>query len=82
MEEPDEFVLWPENVQALNVFLKCCGQWEIVADMGGCFYQGLKDSRVNSVLSRSGLSAEEQNKVFADLLLIEQGAVPVLNEKK
>ena len=50
--------------------------------MGGCFYQGLKDSRVNSVLSRSGLSAEEQNKVFADLLLIEQGAVPVLNEKK
>lgn len=79
--EPEEFGVLPENWQSLLIFLKCSSQWEIVAGMGGCFYQGLKSERVDTVLNRSGLSTEEQNKIFDDLLLIEQGATPVLNEK-
>lgn len=71
--------VWPENWDAVTVFLDCSTQWEAVERWGvGMLRTGLRYADVDVVLKRRGFEGDE---VFALVRIMEQEALPILNER-
>lgn len=70
--------LWPEHIEAWNVFAACSTQWRIIAGPSSLFQQGLDYIAVESVMRMRGVTA--QTDCFGQIQCIERGALEILNQ--
>lgn len=75
--EPDEVEIWPENLEAWEVFCTCDNQWLIVTGAGGVFHQGLVLASVSTAMELCGV--EDRKACIDKVRMIESGAREVLN---
>jgi len=81
-ELPDEDCpVWPENWQAVEVFIAMATQWRISVGMGGTFYAGLDYAALPVVERRMGVKAAERADCFMRLRVMEHEARRRLNER-
>lgn len=78
VEESTDFVVLPENAQALDVFLFCQSQWR--TSMSGL--TGLDYSAVISVISLRCKKRKHQNELLAEVRLIESGALSAISRMR
>ncbi|WP_374349155.1 DUF1799 domain-containing protein [Chitinimonas sp.] len=73
------FGVFEENWESVNVFLALRNRWQkIIPPMGGTIiWDGLRWADADVFLRRSGIA--DQDAVFADLLLMEDAAMRILN---
>jgi hypothetical protein len=64
---PEELYLWPENLQAWNLFFACQTQWRI--GMGG--REGLDYSGVQRVIDQQRQWRIHRRRLFADVRRME-----------
>lgn len=76
---PEDFELWPEHQNALEVFYACRHQWRVAVGFGGAWFQGLDFSAVDVAIRHLGICHEAQREVFEQLLVMESEGVEVLN---
>ena len=69
-----DFEVWPENMQVVELFLRCQTQWRTsVAGITGLDYSG-----VAIVINMYGYKPE----IFEDLQIMEIAAIELLNKEK
>jgi hypothetical protein len=73
---PDEFDIWPENLESLNLFLSCQTQWNRGGFNGKAL--GLKYTEVEAVMRMQGLT--DQAKLFNDIRDMEYAALSEFNK--
>lgn len=71
--------VWPEHLEALDIFQACGSQWRIVAGLAGAFYQGLDYTALEAVMRMRDV--EEPGEALDQIREIEAGALEVLNQK-
>lgn len=74
-DEPEEFEIWPENLQSLEVFLACSTQWNVHFSGKA---QGLNYPALEAVLRMQGCM--EQQQIFEDLRAMEYAALDEFNK--
>ncbi|WP_375058419.1 DUF1799 domain-containing protein [Zobellella sp. DQSA1] len=75
--EPESIGIWPEHIEAWEVFLASSGQWRIVAGMAGMFYQGLDAAALAATMAMLGV--EDRRRCLQQVRQIESGALEILN---
>lgn len=82
-EIPDQNVeVWPENWQALQVFLAMATQWRIGIGINGMLWLGLDYNALPVVEDRLELPVAERADVFSRLRVLEAVARRALNEER
>lgn len=76
--EPDEFEVYPENWQALELFRQCASQWR-TAGMGTV--TGLDYTSVKAVLDIHHPNTNHI-ELFEQIRLLEQGALTAMHEQR
>jgi hypothetical protein len=74
----DEPGVWPEHVQAVEVFAALLTQWRM-GPMGGVV--GLDYSAIPPTLELMGVAPDNRRELFEQLRVMENEAVKVINEK-
>jgi hypothetical protein len=74
----DEFEIWPDNWQALDVFMAMETQWR--TGMGGA--TGLDYGVLPDVMRLRGVPKSERSEVFDWVRLMEGEALDQMREKK
>ena len=81
LSHKETFEVWPENMQALEVFLLCENQWRVITGMQSIGYQGLEYASVLGVIeSLYARDPEEKKVLFFSVKDIERGALSVMNK--
>lgn len=73
----DDFEVWPENWQVVEVFYALTTQWRVSLGWRGKVYQGLDYTAVESVLRM--LKVRNRAEVLSGLMVMEGAALKVLN---
>lgn len=82
-EIPDQSVeVWPENWQAVQIFIAMATQWRIGMGMNGMLWLGLDYNALPVVEDRLGLPAGDRADTFVRLRLMETAARRALNEER
>jgi len=77
---PDQSVeIWPENWQALQVFLGMATQWRVSMGMSGMIWSGLDYNALPIVEDRLGVAADLRADTFNRLRIMEAAARRALN---
>lgn len=71
--------MWPENWEALELFLALQTQWRVTATMAGLYYVGLDYSAAEALLRVR--RAKNRPQLVADLQVIEYAALKGLNRR-
>ena len=74
--DEDVFEIWPENAEALALFLACGTQWRM-GPLGGVL--GLDYQGVQAALRM--MKVKDIQTMFEDLRMMERAALEVLNRK-
>ncbi|KQV78471.1 hypothetical protein ASD15_21910 [Massilia sp. Root351] len=74
--------VWEENWATVLLFLDVSTQWNVSAGMEGRIYWGLDYQKVESTMRMLGIAQELQPDLFRGLRVMEQAALPLLNERK
>jgi len=77
----DDFQVWHENWQALELFLMCGTQWRVIAGMGGTVHQGIDYQSLESVMRLTGIKSKKRPALFNDVRLLERGALEKVNDR-
>jgi D-arabinose 1-dehydrogenase-like Zn-dependent alcohol dehydrogenase len=80
--KPAAFEVWPENVDAVELFVVVSGQWRIVAGFGGVGYLGLDYAAVEAAMNMRGVKKHDRPQLFADLRVMEAAAATMLNKRR
>lgn len=78
--DAEDFEVWIENWQSLNVFLACATQWRILVGMGGMLYQGIDYQALVKVIDL--LKIRDASTIFNDIQKMEAAAVTLLNQQQ
>jgi len=73
----DTLEIWPENHQAIQLFISLSTQWRVGA--GGP--TGLDYNVLFTRMERLGLTPERYEQLFDDVRVIESEALTILNKK-
>ncbi|RJG10913.1 hypothetical protein D3879_14625 [Pseudomonas cavernicola] len=73
----DEFWVWPDNWQAVDVFITMGTQWRV--GMAGA--TGLDYGVLNDVMRLHGIKKRGRDDVFAAVRIMESAALKVMHEK-
>lgn len=73
------FVVWPENVETLNVFLALNRCWRIGEFNGK--HLGLDRPAIESTMRLMQIPRKRQAEIFGDLRIMEHAALEVLNRE-
>lgn len=79
-EGSDRDGIWSQHVPALEAFLAIDTQWRVVGVHGGIEVVGLDYAAVRDGLAMAGLDLDADT--WAELQLIEAGAVAAMNEDR
>jgi hypothetical protein len=71
--------VWPDNLEAVELFLALQTQWRVSGTMAGIFYSGL-DYGAAAVLLRARRSSNRA-QLLADLQVMEFAALKGLNRR-
>jgi hypothetical protein len=75
----DQDGVWPENLPALTAFMRIQTQWVVAGiGMAGLLTIGLNYASAKAGLELAGIDVTPE--LWDDILVIEAGAVPALNE--
>jgi hypothetical protein len=77
-----DFHVWPENWNAVQLFLKLSTQWDVRVGMAGAAYIGIRYESVPGQMARLRILPEEQPDYWDYLELMERAALPLLNKPK
>lgn len=75
--ETDDFELWPENMQAINLFTTL--QTQLIA--GGAGPIGFNYTPYFTRMDRMKLTEQEYEWLFDDIRVIEAAAITAMNKK-
>jgi len=76
-DEQQETECWPENWQALQVFITLATQWNVA--YGG--YVGLRYEALHPVFEACGIKKKARAEMFQTLRVMENEALSVINER-
>ena len=76
---PDAFEVWPENEDAVRLFLALSTQWRFA---GGGVVTGLIYASAEAVMRMRGVKRAKMPVLFDALRVMEGAALDVLNGKK
>ena len=79
-DEGDTCWVWPEHVEALELFLRVSTQWRAAAGMRGVMYVGLDYAAVDARLGRA-LRGERREQLWEQLQVMELAAVVEMNAR-
>lgn len=74
----DEISVWPDNWQAVDVFIAMGTQWR--AGMSGA--TGLDYGVLRDVMGLHGIKKRDRSDVFAAVRIMEGAALKVMHEKR
>lgn len=77
-QELDEFELWPEHADALEVFKFCSDQWTVHLGFGVLYFQGLDWGKAAGV-ARDWLGIQPTKTLLAQLGILVDEARQILN---
>lgn len=80
--DDDRFPVYPENWQTVQVFLGCADCWDVIAGLGGVYYQGLKKTEIESTLRLMQIPDSDKLEIFHNLRVMAAAAKEVLNERE
>lgn len=63
--------MWPENVEALGLFLALQTQWRVASGMGGVMRTGLDYGAIAPTLRMLGLPRARERELFEALQVME-----------
>lgn len=72
-----DFEAWEENRQAIELFCMC--PWRVLAGMSKAVFQGLDYPALRAIFDMMHVSKRLWPVIFADIRLIERGALEGLN---
>ncbi|TXN60899.1 DUF1799 domain-containing protein [Methylobacterium sp. WL6] len=72
--------VWDDHWHAFTIFRACRTQWRLVAIKLVLFHLGLDYPGVEVVMRRLLPHDADHNAVFADIMVMEAEALPILNE--
>lgn len=77
----DDYEIWPENLDALNVFLDLGSSWDWVAlPGGGALRVGIRATEIVATLRIFGFRRARRAKLFRDIRAMERAALDVMNQ--
>lgn len=76
--DDDAFVLWPENVPAVQLWLDAATQWRV--GMAGA--TGLDYAAVEALLRINGIRGDQRRELFADLRIMEGATLRAWGEDR
>lgn len=71
--------VWPENVEAVELFFAVQTQWRLVAGFGTVIYHGLDYTAVEAAMRMR--RTRDRARLFAQLQVMEAAAMSVLNRR-
>lgn len=80
-DDEEVFYVWPENVQAVELFCLAAGQWRVVAGFGGARFLGLDYAALEAVMRMRNVRAKDRARLFDDVRVMEGAALRELNRK-
>ncbi len=81
-EEEPVFYVWPENVQAVELFCVLANQWRVVAGFTQMRFLGLDYVAMEAVMRMRGVKRSDQARLLAELRVMEDAAARELNRKR
>ena len=78
-EEPADFEIWHDNVDALTVFLNCAHKWEWLQAGERVVRTGIDWTAIR--LAVWSLKIQDARQVFNDVVVMERTALEVFSEK-
>ena len=78
----EDFEVWPENWECLNLFLALDGDWNIAIGMSAAVYQGLSTPAIESIFNIFKIAAKKRIEYLAKLKAMQHAALPFLNKSK
>lgn len=73
IEVQPDFEVWPENLEALNVFLSCQDDWKPIEKRR---YGTIDKSAMKAIMEMIGV--ENMKETFADLIAMQDAAVKAI----
>jgi hypothetical protein len=80
--EEDVFHVWPEHVEAVELFCALATQWRVAAGFGGVMFLGLHYPAVESAMRLRGVKPKDRARLFAELRVMEAAAAAELNRRR
>lgn len=80
-EEAQAFEVWPENMPSVRFFSIVSGQWRALAGFAGSRFIGLDYAAVESSMNMHGIKHKQRPRIFEDLRVMEDAALPLLNRR-
>lgn len=82
--QPEEavFCVWPEHVEAVELFCALATQWRVAAGFGGVMFLGLDYQAVEAAMRLRGVKPRDRARLFAQLRVMEAAALPELNRRR
>lgn len=81
-EGAKRFEIWPENLEALELFASLLSQMRAVAGFGVLMYQGIEAVAVETALRVRRAPRAERARLFAEVLEMGHAAARALNVKR
>jgi hypothetical protein len=81
-DDEEVFEVWPENVQAVELFSLVASQWRAVAGFAGARFLGLDYAAIEAVMRMRNVRTKERGRLFDDLRVMEGAALAELNRKR
>ncbi|SFJ00272.1 DUF1799 domain-containing protein [Nitrosomonas sp. Nm34] len=82
-EEGDDddglFAVWPENKQAVHIFIALRRCWRVDGMTG--HYFGIDRPSIESTLNMMRIKRKKQQVILESLMIMEDAALPILNRK-
>ncbi len=80
-EAPEDFEVWPENWQTVEVFRAMQTQWSVIGRMDAVLFQGLRYEALEPVFRLLDVPKKSRGDVFFELRSMEHAALKILNSR-
>jgi hypothetical protein len=81
-DEPEDFLVWPENWQTVQVFIAMSTQWYVVSGMAGDSVKGLNYAALPAVYEGLSIRKKDRPDIFAGLQQMEWAALKVMARQR
>jgi hypothetical protein len=77
-----DYELWPENEEAVDVFLELSTSWDwVTPGMGKAARAGLRSTEIESTLRMLGYRGARRAELFRDIRIMERAALEVFQSR-
>jgi hypothetical protein len=78
----DDYEIWPENWDVMQIFLSMNADWSIAVGMSGIAYNGIKTTAIESAFNIFRITNKNRLEYFEKIKIMERAALPLLNAAK